>query len=97
MRDYNLVCKIIRDSKFSLVKAAKALRIVAKLINDSGISGREFMRRFVPKEKPPSKEGLKNARERFHRARLILDAARREGDFDPSIAWTPETDLEKGE
>lgn len=51
MRNYSLVCKIIRDSKFSLVEAAKALRIVAKLINDGGISGEEFMKRFVPKER----------------------------------------------
>ena len=50
MRDYSLVCKIIRDSKLSLVEAAKALRIVAKLINDGGISRGEFMRRFVPKK-----------------------------------------------
>lgn len=50
MRDYSLVCKIIRDSKFSVVEAAKALRIVSKLISNSGISRGEFMRRFVPKE-----------------------------------------------
>ena len=50
MKDYSFVCKIIRDSKLSLVEAAKALRIVAKLINDGGISRAEFMRRFVPKE-----------------------------------------------
>jgi len=57
-------------------------------------------------EKPPSKEGLRNARERFSKARSILDTARqeREGldldaamqetDFDPPVDWTPELDKE---
>jgi len=40
--------------------------------------------------KEPSKEGLKNARERFHRARLILERAKGELDFDPPVDWIPE-------
>ena len=44
--------------------------------------------------KPPSKEGLRNARERFSKARNILENARRELDFDPPVDWTPELDKE---
>lgn len=45
-------------------------------------------------KEPPSEEGLRNARERFGRARRILDAARREDGFDPFVEWTPESEEE---
>lgn len=49
----------------------------------------------MSKEEPPSEEGLRNARERFGRARRILDAAKQqEITFDPFVEWTPESDEE---
>ena len=48
----------------------------------------------MSKEEPPSEEGLHNARERFRKARNILDTAKQELDFDPPVDWTPELDEE---
>jgi len=49
-KDYNAICKMFREISLTAFEAAKGLRLVAKLINDSGVSIGEFMRRFVPEK-----------------------------------------------